>query len=391
MKKKILFFAMQLSHGGVDRSLIEAFKILDPSKYDITLFLRYGKTDLISLLPDYVKVIIDKDPHYFRRPKALWYRLLVFFFSRFNSKYAQKFSLKLDDYIYLKKIENPRKRYFRNDYFDVVISYTINICTDMSLLIDAGKYVVFFHSEEADFHLDMTERVFPQFDYIVAIASGVEMMLREAFPQFNDKIIQICNYVDALNIIDQSKVIPDEINETHSKGEIMLVTSSRMDIEKGYELAVGAAKTLRDNGVDFEWYFLGDGSERSHIEDLIKEYSLDDQIKTKGFVMNPYPYISECDIYIQPSHLESQSLALVEAIIFGKAIVSTDTLGGKTVLDYGKKGLLVSKSAESIAKGIMELLNNPGLKRSFENKYTLEDNYNEKKEYIRKWDELLNE
>ena len=391
MKKKILFLTTQFNMGGVERSLIEACKILDPSKYDITLFLRYNKTALISLLPEYVKVIADKDRHYSRKPKAVWYRLLIHIMSVFNKKKSRLISQRLDDYIYQQKIRNPKNRFFKNILFDAVISYNISICTDMALFIEAKRHFVFYHSEEADFHSDITERTFPKYDKIIAIASGVENMLRNAFPQFNDKIIQICNYIDAPKIIELSKEIPEEINETRSKGKMIFATSSRMDVEKGYELAVGAAAILKEKGIDFEWYFLGDGSERSHIESLIQENSLGNAIKMKGFVMNPYPYISGCDIYIHPSHLESQSLALLEALVLGKAVVSTDTLGGNTVLDHGKKGLVVSKSPEAIAAGVLKLIHEPEFKRSFENKYTAEDNMREKEEYAKKWYSLLNE
>ena len=81
----------------------------------------------------------------------------------------------------------------------------------------------------------------------------------------------------------------------------------------------------------------------------------------------------------------------MEAIVLGRAIVSTDSLGGKAVLNYGEKGLLVSQNAEAIAEGILTFLNNPQLKESFENRYTLEDNMREKKEYAEQWDKLLSE
>ena len=84
-------------------------------------------------------------------------------------------------------------------------------------------------------------------------------------------------------------------------------------------------------------------------------------------------------------------MAIMEAIVLGRAIVSTDSLGGKAVLNYGEKGLLVSQNAEAIAEGILTFLNNPQLKESFENRYTLEDNMREKKKYEEQWDKLLSE
>ena len=389
--KKILFLTTQFNHGGVERSLIEVCKTLNPEKYDITLFLRNDKTELVHLLPDYVKVIVNKDGHYYRKPKAVLYKLASIVISLYNTEKGKIYSQKLEKYIYLQKIQNPQKRFFANESFDVVVSYTVHLCTEMALLINGNRHYVFFHSEEADFHSDITERSFPKFDKIVAVGPGVEILLRESFPQYNNKIIQLCNYIDAPKIYNLAKEVPNEVVATKSSRDFMLATSARMVSEKGYELAVCAAKILREKGIDFEWYFLGDGAERPNVERLIQKYGLNNNIHLKGFVKNPYSYMSACDIYVHPAYLEAQPLAIMEAIVLGKAIVSTDSLGGKAVLNYGEKGLLVSQNAEAIAEGIMKFINNPDLKQSFENRYTLEDNIREKKKYAEEWDELLSE
>ena len=49
------------------------------------------------------------------------------------------------------------------------------------------------------------------------------------------------------------------------------------------------------------------------------------------------------------------------------------------------------QNANAIAEGVLTFLNNPQLKESFENRYTLEDNMREKKEYAEQWDKLLSE
>ena len=392
MKKKVLFLTTQFNHGGVERSLIEVCKALDFSKYDVTLFLRNDKTELVSILPDKVKVIVNKDGHYYRKPKAVSLYLMSRFFKLLrNDEKSNNYSEKLKSLVYDQKIRNPQKRFFKDKHFDVVVSYTVHLCTEMALLIDADKHYVFFHSEEADFHSDITSKTFPQYDKIVAVGPGVELLLRDSFPQFNDKIIQICNYIDAPKIYNLAKEIPDCVKKTKENKKLMLCTSARMEAEKGYEMAVLAAKKLRDFNIDFEWYFLGDGSERKSIEKLIQEHRLSDRVFLEGFVKNPYPFMSQCDIYVHPAYLEAQPLAIMEAYVLGKAIVSTDSLGGKAVLNYGEKGLLVSQNSDSIADGILEFINNPELKKSFENKYTLEDNIREKQEYAAKWDALLSE
>ncbi len=389
--RKILFLTTQFNHGGVERSLIEACKALDPAKYDITLFLRHDRTELAGMLPDYVKVVVDRDEHYYRRPKAVLCQAASVLLRPVNKKKSELFEKKLAAYVHRCKVDNPRKKFFRHEHFDVVVSYTVHLCTEMALRIEGDRHYVFFHSEAADFHQDITSRAFPEYDKIVAVGPGVEMLLRENFPQFGDKIIQLCNYIDAPKIWALAKDVPQDVSDEKKRGRQVFATSARMDKEKGYALAVEAAKLLREQGVDFVWFFLGDGSERQNVERLVAGYGLEDNIRLKGFVMNPYPYMSACDIYVHPAYLEAQPLALMEAIVLGKAIVSTDSLGGKAVLNDGEKGLLVSQNAPAIADGILTFLRQPELKASFEGRYTPEDNEREKKEYAEQWDALLSD
>ena len=110
MKKKVLFLTTQFNHGGVERSLVEACKALDPQKYDITIFLRYNKTELIYLLPDYVRVIIDIDGPYYRYPKSVLLQLLKKTCKIIKrTDLENEYSFKLSEYIQNKKIQNPQK------------------------------------------------------------------------------------------------------------------------------------------------------------------------------------------------------------------------------------------------------------------------------------------
>ena len=112
-------------------------------------------------------------------------------------------------------------------------------------------------------------------------------------------------------------------------------------------------------------------------------------IEITGYKDNPYPYMAAADIYVQPSYEEAQPLVLLEAMVLGKPIVSTKTVGGKTILKDGEKGVLTDFSGQAISKGIIFLINNPDVRHSYENLYTLEDNEKEKQIYIEKMNQLL--
>ena len=72
MKKQLLIVAHHMTIGGVQKTLVSASKALDYDKYDVTLYLRKNRTDLLDLIDKRVSVIINKKPpRYYRKPYAI--------------------------------------------------------------------------------------------------------------------------------------------------------------------------------------------------------------------------------------------------------------------------------------------------------------------------------
>ena len=71
---------------------------------------------------------------------------------------------------------------------------------------------------------------------------------------------------------------------------------------------------------------------------------------------NPYPRMAVCDIYVQPSYEESHSLTVEEAKILCRPVVSTETVGGKLLVEPEKTGLLCEISAADLAAKLERLM-----------------------------------
>ena len=390
MKKKVLIVNHSLQQGGIVRSLIAALNVIDPQKYEITLYVHRDMPDLAELVPSHVKVVINHDRnHYYRHPKAVALQALEKCFALVHDGARSKqYTEKLHAFVHDLKVAHPQKDYFSNSAFDVVIAYSVDICTEIALAIPAARHYAFFHSSKADFHREMTERCFPRFDKIVAVSSGVADVVAEGFPALTDRIVTLSNFVDgeSLSRLAQGKKV-----YANEAGNILICSCGRLNHEKGYDLAVEAARLLKQQQKSFRWYFVGDGDERKPLEERIAAYGLGDDIVITGFLLNPYPYIGGCDIYVQPSYEEAQPLAVMEAFILGKAIVSTDTVGGNTILENGKKGIIVPINPEGVAQGIGRLIDDPALRHAFEKQYSAADCQRDRDEYAAAWEKLLSE
>jgi glycosyltransferase involved in cell wall biosynthesis len=173
------------------------------------------------------------------------------------------------------------------------------------------------------------------------------------------------------------------------EGKKVLCTCGRLSKEKGFDLAVKTAHVLKENGVSFHWYFVGDGPERGNVEYLIGEYKLDNYITITGMLDNPYPYIAGCDIYVQTSYEESYGLTIKEALILRRAVVSTNTIGGELLIDTEEKGVLVECNAEQIAKTIEQLLKNKKAKETPCSDFSEVGYMTELERYQEKWRTIL--
>ena len=350
MKKKVLIAVHQLNLGGVQKALISALNAIDYSKNDVTLYIRKNRTDLLdSVNTNVSKIIINKDnTKYYRKPYSAFLLLKLKLFSLFG-KDTSKVNQKLNDYIVGLQMKYEKEHYFSdNTEYDVAVSYIqSHTAKFVSENIRAKKKVMFYHGSTDEFH-EINEAVMSDYKSIYCVSKGALESISKCYPKFSEKMDYIENFVDYKAIRENAEeFIPDYPNN-----KLILCSCGRITPVKGYDLAVEAAAILKENNLDFKWYFVGDGSERAKIEEMIASKHLSDNIVITGLKDNPYPYIKNCDIYVQPSYEEAHPLSIIEAQMLCKVVVSTATAGGKSIITDEKDGIIADIKPESLAEKI---------------------------------------
>ena len=92
------------------------------------------------------------------------------------------------------------------------------------------------------------------------------------------------------------------------------------------------------------------------IRQKIHDVSMEEFVIILGKKDNPYPYIKNCDIYIQPSRFEGNAVTVHEAQLLKKPVVITNYETAKSQLKDGIDGIIVPMNNEKCAQGIVELL-----------------------------------
>lgn len=114
----------------------------------------------------------------------------------------------------------------------------------------------------------------------------------------------------------------------------------------------------------------GDGEQKSELENLIKELSLERVVYLKGKVPNSKvpKILNDFDVFCATSMLDSESfgVAVVEAMAMGVPVVASDVDGFKEVVEDEKTGIIVKRGDEKeIANALERLVVNGELRREF--------------------------
>lgn len=368
--KTILFVIDSLHCAGAEKSLITLLSLIDYSKYEVDLQLfGYGGA-LERLLPKEVNLL--KPLKYTSFCELSIKSAFKESIKRFNTKMISA-RLKFTVAIRKEKYSNAQKaRIFwqkvsdviedNEKEYDIAISYAQGIPT--FYVADKVKARKKYAWVNVSYRLKSNDKMFQNkyyeiYDNIIAVSDSAKAVFLETFPKFYDKVKIIYDINDSKFITKMSEI--GESYEDNFSG-LRLLTVGRLANQKGYDIALEACKILKDKGINFRWYSLGIGPLKSEIEEYIRKNNLEEHFILLGVRANPYSYIKDCDIYVQTSKFEGFGLAIAEARMLNKPVVTTRFDAVYNQMIDRKNGLVVDMDAQGVANGILELINNKELK-----------------------------
>ncbi len=362
--KKIAVITRKLDIGGVEISLLNFLKNLDSNKYDVTLILTEYSGVLLNRVPSHVKIkaIQFDGPEYLKLTeldKKLPFLQEMKF--KFILRRCQILRRHTDQPLYYEAMLHSRLE--GDIHYDLAIDYhgygyftTIFMCHK----IKAGKYITFIHDDKLDF-MENIRSLTDKIDHFFCVSEACRNHMREDFSILVPKLKVFYNIVDVEGIL---KKADDPQNDIPDNQKNVLVTVGRLEWQKGYDIALNASKMLLDRGVDFHWYIVGEGSWYEKLQRVIRENGLSANVVMLGASGNPYPYIKRADVYIQTSRHEGYGLAVCEAKVLCKPIVSTDLPCIREQIIHCQNGILCSHDAKDVAESIERLLNDKILREN---------------------------
>ena len=227
--------------------------------------------------------------------------------------------------------------------------------------VESSKKVGYIHNDYNQLGLDLSFDLpyFNQLDDIVTVSERCKVVLEEKIsPPNKVKLIYNISSPKLLNSLADKYVVEN----TESK--IKLLTIARLENQKGIDIAIEAAKILKNKKLNFIWEVIGEGSEREKLSKLIEENNIEEYFKLLGLRENPYPYLKNCNFYVQSSRFEGKSIAIDEALILKKLIIVTDFSTAADQIKHGRNGIIAEMNAEALSGEIWKLYNNKILQES---------------------------
>lgn len=366
-KKNILFVINSLHCGGAEKSLISMLTTFDYAKYNVDLQMFNPQGMFLDLLPKEVNVLPQID--YLRYCGLSMYEKIKKMNLRFLCTYLKtSFGLRMEK----SNLElHPAQKYWKychnainesKKIYDTAIAWGQGNPTHyVAEKVNAKKKIAFINADyEAVGHDKKFDyKYYEQYDYIAVVSEGLKEIMRQVFPDMERKLKTIYD-INNKELIERMSLVENPFVGVEEK---ILVTVGRLEKPKGYDIAAEACRLLKESGICFKWYIVGEGSERSNIEQDIEKFGIQEQLILVGAKENPYVYMKNADVYVQTSKYEGFCLTVGEAKILNIPVVSTNFEVIHNQIVSEENGLIVDMDAKAVADGIKRMLLDNALRK----------------------------
>lgn len=319
---------------------------------------------------------------------------------------------------YLKKI----KRKYKID-FSLSFMESANIPNVLSRTND--KVVVSIHShiskQETNYLNKKTKKIvgniYKKSDKVICASKGVAKDVINEYNLKENLVGYIYNPSDVEFVANMSKESNFE-KDLFKKGQFTLIHVGRLTYAKGQWHLIRALSYVKKEIPNIKLIILGEGELKDYLLKLAHDLDLEENVLFLGYKNNPFKYIRKSDLFVLSSLYEGFGNVLVEAMVTGIPIISTDCKSGpreilapntnneieSKEITYEKYGVLIpvcdgnyynstdslTKEETILANSIIEMFYNETSRKKYNLKNLERSKDFDIKEIIKEWEILIN-
>ena len=349
-KNRLLFIIDSLACGGAEKSLLSLLPLLDYSRLDVDLLIFSRGGAFEKFLPPQVNLISHNlyGSSFADRVCRFFHQVIFSFRLRYGKK-------RHGAETHWRSMAPAVKELDKN--YDIAVAYQQGMPTFfVATKVRAAKKVSWINADvfAAGYDMGYCKRFYDKMDAVNAVSQKLFDLLAIKAPWMSGKLTCIYDIINP-QVIRQLSQEPVRDMDLSEKGLLRIVTVGRLTKPKNHLLAVDAAAILKQKGLDFKWFLVGEGETRPIIEERIRALCLENTVFLMGLKENPYPYMSKADIYVQTSIFEGFGMTIAEAKLLHRPVVSTNfDVVHDQIIDH-QNGLIAEMTPDSVAEKILEL------------------------------------
>ncbi|MBI1347535.1 glycosyltransferase [bacterium] len=327
---RVLFSVGSLGAGGAERRLVELLQHIDRQRLSPALYLMERRGELLNEVPQ--DVPIDQWSRPGIKPSWPW-RALGFL----APETARAWHL---------------TAHLQKHPADIVVGWMLQ-----------SAYEAVSPTLQCDCPLVASSVVSPQADLMTAFGTNHTASRALAESTYRQADLILTNSVQLRNeLIDFYQLLPEKVQAIPNLRDfqridqlaneevqwpqshpIQIVSAGRLHPQKGYLRLFDSMAILREkHRCQIGLTVLGEGPQRSELEQAIHSQNLTDCVHLLGYVANPYPYLRAADVFVLASNYEGLPNVLLEALALGTPVIATDCpTGPREILEDGRWGWLV--------------------------------------------------
>lgn len=371
MKKRIFIAIHYLEIGGAEISLIGLLQSIDYSRYDVDLFIYSHRGEFMGLVPPSVNILPENKVYACLEvpiSEALQKGHIGLALRRMVAK------LKFRSYCRKHKVEGKYPLHHiiaetvlpalpslkKYGEYDLAISF-LQPHNFVLEKVAAKKKICWIHTDYSSIgtiHED-EERIWAGYDHIVSISEAVSQSFKKSFPSLGSKLVLMHNILSKDFVWARSAAIKeDDVQKEMPRldGVLNLLSVGRFCEAKNYDNVPDICRRILENGCKVKWFLIGYGSDENLIREKIRESGVEENVIILGKKSNPYPYMKACDVYVQPSRYEGNSVTVREAQILCRPVVITNYSTAASQVEDGKDGIIVPLENEACAREMSAFL-----------------------------------
>lgn len=304
--KKILIVGLTENPGGIETVIMNYYRKIDRCKIQFDFLCTTGQLAYSSEIGEYGGKIINITG---RRSDFFEYKKQINEFFKLHSKeyaaiWVNMCNITNLDYLKLAKKYNIKIRILHSHNSQNMYSNIVKIVHKINKLF-VNKYATHFWSCS-----DEAGKWF-----------------------FNNKILSSNRYLVVKNSIDTEKFrFNPEVRKKYRKeldveDKIVIGHVGRFQKQKNHDFLIEVFKELCNINDNYTLLLIGDGEEKSKIEDKVIKYGLKDKVNFLGVRNDVEKILQAMDVFLFPSLFEGLGVALLEAEATGITVYATkDTI-----------------------------------------------------------------